>query len=207
MTDPSIAFLLALVGGYLIGSVPFGLLLTRAAGLGDIRGIGSGNIGATNVLRTGRKGLAVATLLLDALKGVAAVLLARWFLGDQDLVAGDQAREVRPCIAGEVRPEEPRPAHLHPVHRVRQDLSHDRPNRRATGRGNFAQRTVSTSEPESRIATVCSKWAESLPSRVTTVQPSSSTRTSGPPMLSIGSMQMAIPALSAMSWRRTSAST
>jgi glycerol-3-phosphate acyltransferase PlsY len=91
MTDPSIAFLLALVGGYLIGSVPFGLLLTRAAGLGDIRGIGSGNIGATNVLRTGRKGLAVATLLLDALKGVAAVLLARWFLGDQDLVAGTAA--------------------------------------------------------------------------------------------------------------------
>ncbi len=91
MTDPSIAFLVALVGGYLIGSIPFGLLLTRAAGLGDIRAIGSGNIGATNVLRTGRKGLAVATLLLDALKGVAAVLLARWFLGDQDLVAGTAA--------------------------------------------------------------------------------------------------------------------
>ncbi|NMJ39629.1 glycerol-3-phosphate 1-O-acyltransferase PlsY [Roseomonas sp. JC162] len=91
MTDPSIAFALALVGGYLIGSIPFGLLLTRAAGLGDIRGIGSGNIGATNVLRTGRKGLAIATLLLDALKGVAAVLLARWFLGDQDLVAGTAA--------------------------------------------------------------------------------------------------------------------
>lgn len=91
MTDPSVAFLLALVGGYLIGSIPFGLLLTRAAGLGDIRAIGSGNIGATNVLRTGRKGLAIATLLLDALKGVAAVLLARWFLGEQDLVAGTAA--------------------------------------------------------------------------------------------------------------------
>lgn len=62
--------------GYLMGSIPFGLLLTRAAGLGDIRNVGSGNIGATNVLRTGRKGLAAATLLLDALKGVAAVLIA-----------------------------------------------------------------------------------------------------------------------------------
>ncbi len=61
--------------GYLLGSIPFGLLLTKAAGLGDIRSIGSGNIGATNVLRTGRKGLAAATLLLDALKGVAAVLI------------------------------------------------------------------------------------------------------------------------------------
>lgn len=62
--------------GYLLGSIPFGLLLTRAAGLGDIRKVGSGNIGATNVLRTGRKGLAAATLLLDALKGVGAVLIA-----------------------------------------------------------------------------------------------------------------------------------
>ena len=59
--------------GYLLGSIPFGLLLTRAAGLGDIRKVGSGNIGATNVLRTGKKGLAVATLVLDALKGTAAV--------------------------------------------------------------------------------------------------------------------------------------
>jgi acyl phosphate:glycerol-3-phosphate acyltransferase len=65
--------------GYLLGSIPFGLLLTRAAGLGDIRGIGSGNIGATNVLRTGNKGLAAATLLLDALKGAVAVWLARRF--------------------------------------------------------------------------------------------------------------------------------
>lgn len=64
--------------GYLLGSIPFGLLLTRAAGLGDIRKVGSGNIGATNVLRTGNKGLAAATLLLDALKGTAAVLLVWW---------------------------------------------------------------------------------------------------------------------------------
>ena len=63
--------------GSLLGSIPFGLLLTRAAGLGDIRKMGSGNIGATNVLRTGHKGLAAATLLLDALKGIAAVLIAR----------------------------------------------------------------------------------------------------------------------------------
>lgn len=64
---------LALAIGYLLGSIPFGLILTRFAGAGDIRSIGSGNIGATNVLRTGRKGLAVATLLLDAVKGAAAV--------------------------------------------------------------------------------------------------------------------------------------
>ncbi|HUD62397.1 MAG TPA: glycerol-3-phosphate 1-O-acyltransferase PlsY [Acetobacteraceae bacterium] len=69
--------------GYLLGSIPFGLLLTRAAGLGDIRRIGSGNIGATNVLRTGNKALAAATLLLDGLKGAAAVLLAAWFGGPQ----------------------------------------------------------------------------------------------------------------------------
>ncbi|MCA3365794.1 MAG: glycerol-3-phosphate 1-O-acyltransferase PlsY [Roseomonas sp.] len=87
----SIAFLIALVGGYLIGSIPFGLLLTKAAGLGDIRKVGSGNIGATNVLRTGRKGLAAATLILDGLKGAVAVLLARYFLGDQDLVVGTAA--------------------------------------------------------------------------------------------------------------------
>jgi acyl phosphate:glycerol-3-phosphate acyltransferase len=64
------------VFGYLLGSLPFGLILTRLAGTADLRGIGSGNIGATNVLRTGRKDLAVATLLLDALKGTAAVLIA-----------------------------------------------------------------------------------------------------------------------------------
>jgi acyl phosphate:glycerol-3-phosphate acyltransferase len=71
----SVYDLLALVAGYLLGSIPFGLVLTRAAGLGDVRGIGSGNIGATNVLRTGHRGLAAATLLLDALKGTLAVLL------------------------------------------------------------------------------------------------------------------------------------
>jgi len=63
--------------GYLLGSIPFGLLLTKLGGAGDIRDIGSGNIGATNVLRTGRKGLAALTLLLDLLKGLAAVLIAR----------------------------------------------------------------------------------------------------------------------------------
>jgi acyl phosphate:glycerol-3-phosphate acyltransferase len=69
--------LAAILFGYLLGSIPFGLLLTRAAGLGDVRKIGSGNIGATNVLRTGNKGLAAATLILDALKATAAVLIAR----------------------------------------------------------------------------------------------------------------------------------
>ena len=67
---------LALAFGYLLGSIPFGLLITRAAGLGDVRTIGSGNIGATNVLRTGNKGLAAATLIADMLKGTAAVLIA-----------------------------------------------------------------------------------------------------------------------------------
>jgi glycerol-3-phosphate acyltransferase PlsY len=71
------------VPGYLLGSIPFGFLLTRAAGLGDIRNVGSGNIGATNVLRTGRKGLAAATLLLDGLKGAVAVLLAAAFGGHE----------------------------------------------------------------------------------------------------------------------------
>ncbi len=71
-----VAPLLALVTGYVLGSIPFGLVLTRMAGAGDLRAIGSGNIGATNVLRTGRKGLAVATLLLDGAKGAAAVLIA-----------------------------------------------------------------------------------------------------------------------------------
>jgi len=66
----------ALAAGYLLGSIPFGLILTRLTGAGDLRAIGSGNIGATNVLRTGRKGLAAATLLLDLAKGLAAVLIA-----------------------------------------------------------------------------------------------------------------------------------
>ena len=81
--------LAAFVLGYLLGSIPFGLLLTRLAGTQDIRAIGSGNIGATNVLRTGRKGLAAATLACDILKGTAAVVLAdRLFGHDPALVAG-----------------------------------------------------------------------------------------------------------------------
>ncbi len=74
---------LYIVLGYALGSIPFGWLLTRAAGLGDIRGIGSGSIGATNVLRTGRKGLAATTLLLDAVKGAVAVLLGFWLAGHE----------------------------------------------------------------------------------------------------------------------------
>lgn len=72
-----IAPALAMLAGYLLGSIPFGILLTRMAGAGDLRAIGSGNIGATNVLRTGRKGLAALTLLLDGGKGAVAVLAAR----------------------------------------------------------------------------------------------------------------------------------
>ena len=78
----------ALVFGYLLGSIPFGLLITRAAGLGDVRKIGSGNIGATNVLRTGNKGLAAATLVLDALKGTVAVLIASHYAPELGLWAG-----------------------------------------------------------------------------------------------------------------------
>ncbi|CAN7352261.1 glycerol-3-phosphate 1-O-acyltransferase PlsY [Aminobacter sp. LjRoot7] len=78
----------AAVFGYLLGSIPFGLLLTRAAGLGDVRKIGSGNIGATNVLRTGNKKLAAATLLLDALKGTVAVVIAARWSHDAALAAG-----------------------------------------------------------------------------------------------------------------------
>ena len=77
---------LTALGGYLLGSIPFGVIITRAAGAGDVRNIGSGNIGATNVLRTGRKDLALATLLLDAGKGAAALLIARW-LFDNDVAA------------------------------------------------------------------------------------------------------------------------
>nr|WP_137044401.1 glycerol-3-phosphate 1-O-acyltransferase PlsY [Pseudolabrys sp. FHR47] len=84
-----LAFLVAFLFGYLLGSIPFGLVLTRAAGGPDVRTIGSGNIGATNVLRTGNKGLAAATLLGDALKGTAAVLVVWHFIGyEAALVAG-----------------------------------------------------------------------------------------------------------------------
>jgi glycerol-3-phosphate acyltransferase PlsY len=75
--NPQTQLLLALLVGYLLGSIPFGLVLTRLAGRGDIRNVGSGNIGATNVLRTGNRWLAAATLILDALKATAAVLVAR----------------------------------------------------------------------------------------------------------------------------------
>jgi len=77
LVSPATTLLLWAALGYLLGSVPFGVLLTRALGLGDVRAIGSGNIGATNVLRTGSKGAALATLLLDGGKGALAVLLAR----------------------------------------------------------------------------------------------------------------------------------
>jgi len=86
--SPEVAGLAAVIG-YLCGSIPFGLVLTRAAGLGDIRSIGSGNIGATNVLRTGHKGLALATLLLDGGKGAIAVAAVGQFLGHPaPLIAG-----------------------------------------------------------------------------------------------------------------------
>ena len=83
------AMLGSLLFGYLCGSIPFGLILTRMAGLGDVRSIGSGNIGATNVLRTGNKKLAAATLLADALKGTVAVIAARQVMGmEAALIAG-----------------------------------------------------------------------------------------------------------------------
>ncbi len=81
------SFIAALVFGYLCGSIPFGILLTRLTGGPDLRAIGSGNIGATNVLRTGRKGLAAATLLGDILKGTAAVLITGYFLGHDFAIA------------------------------------------------------------------------------------------------------------------------
>ena len=86
--EPIVAPLAALLLGYALGSIPFGILLTRVGGAGDLRKIGSGNIGATNVLRTGHKGLAAATLLLDMAKGTAALLLADWlFPGTAQLAA------------------------------------------------------------------------------------------------------------------------
>jgi glycerol-3-phosphate acyltransferase PlsY len=88
---PWIVYAAAAVLGYVLGSIPFGLLLTRAAGLGDVRSIGSGNIGATNVLRTGNRKLAAATLLFDLLKGTAAVLVVRMLMPqapEADALAG-----------------------------------------------------------------------------------------------------------------------
>jgi glycerol-3-phosphate acyltransferase PlsY len=86
---PSLSDIAALAFGYLLGSIPFGLIFTQLAGTQDIRSIGSGSIGATNVLRTGRWSLAAATLLADMFKGIAAVLLSAWWLGhDAGLVAG-----------------------------------------------------------------------------------------------------------------------
>jgi glycerol-3-phosphate acyltransferase PlsY len=84
----SYLLVVALAFGYLLGSIPFGLLITRAAGLGDVRKIGSGNIGATNVLRTGNKGLAALTLVADALKGTAAALIAGQFGAELGMAAG-----------------------------------------------------------------------------------------------------------------------
>lgn len=84
---------LVAIGGYLLGSIPSGVILTRAAGAGDVRNIGSGNIGATNVLRTGRKDLAIATLILDAAKGAVALLIARHLFDSEAIgaIAGGAA--------------------------------------------------------------------------------------------------------------------
>ena len=91
MNPPWLIPAILLLLGYLLGSIPFGLLLTRMTGAGDLRKIGSGNIGATNVLRTGRKGLAAATLLLDLLKGVAAVLIGGVLIDGGGPMAGAMA--------------------------------------------------------------------------------------------------------------------
>jgi acyl phosphate:glycerol-3-phosphate acyltransferase len=98
--DPSLwpAYAAALLFGYLCGSIPFGWILTRLAGTGDIRAIGSGNIGATNVLRTGRKGLAAATLIGDALKGALAVLLIYYYYGSDYRYFADEL--ALPAAAG-----------------------------------------------------------------------------------------------------------
>lgn len=88
--DP-VTLIIAALAGYLLGSIPFGLILTRLAGLGDVRHIGSGNIGATNVLRTGNKALALATLILDGGKGALAVILAGVFAPETVLIVGGTA--------------------------------------------------------------------------------------------------------------------
>ena len=98
MFDPVGPAAAAAAVGYLLGSVPFGLLLTRLAGHGDLRALGSGNIGATNVLRTGNRTLAAAVLVLDAGKGAAAVLLARWLAPEVAMIAAAGA------IAGHLLP-------------------------------------------------------------------------------------------------------
>ena len=91
MNEFGLPQVIAALLGYVLGSIPFGLLVTKIAGLGDIRSIGSGNIGATNVLRTGRKDLALATLLLDGGKGAVAVLIARLVSDDLTVIAGGAA--------------------------------------------------------------------------------------------------------------------
>lgn len=100
MSSSALLILILFVAGYLLGSIPFGVVLTRLFGAGDLRQIGSGNIGATNVLRTGRKGLAAATLVLDGLKGAVAVLLARHFvpeLGDHAAMIAGAAAMIGHC--------------------------------------------------------------------------------------------------------------
>ncbi|MEX0696694.1 MAG: glycerol-3-phosphate 1-O-acyltransferase PlsY [Dongiaceae bacterium] len=91
MIQTAVLAAVAILAGYLLGSIPFGLILTRLFGLGDIRAIGSGNIGATNVLRTGNKGVAALTLLFDALKGTAAVFVGWWIAPELGLAAGAAA--------------------------------------------------------------------------------------------------------------------
>ncbi|PZU13410.1 MAG: acyl-phosphate glycerol 3-phosphate acyltransferase [Sphingobium sp.] len=91
MTPPWLLPAFVLILGYLLGSIPFGIILTRIGGAGDLRQIGSGNIGATNVLRTGRKGLAAATLLLDLLKGAVAVIVGAWLIDGGGPMAGAMA--------------------------------------------------------------------------------------------------------------------